>query len=221
MNKIRIAAILIAVGMLSGCVTAKSYVDPSFSKAGYGDLYPVGRKYDANVTVEFQRNGELLEKVNSEVENHVLRSLRSTGVINPVTGGSGMSLHVVVNNIADMGNAAAKGIGTGLTLGLAGSVVTDHYEISIEFSDGRGGVIRNDYRHALHTTVGNKKAPISGVAATTPADAFGTVVEQTIVNFVKDMQDIGLLTNLESSEPADRLFVAFWRGQSHYRLAPD
>ena len=130
-------------------------------------------------------------------------------------------MHVVVNNIADMGSAAAKGFGTGLTFGLAGSVVTDLYEISIEFSDGNGGNIRNDYKHALHTTIGNKKAPLDGVAPTSPADGFGTIVEQTVLNFIKDMQDVGLLTDLGPMELTDRLFTSQWLGQSHYEVAPN
>lgn len=199
MRMIRISVVLVALVVLSGCVTPKSYVDPSFSKADYGDLQTTAQKYDANVTVQFQRNGKVFDKAHTELENHVLRSLRSTGIINPVTADSGLSIRVVVNNVANMGSAATKGVGTGLTLGLAGSVVTDYYEISIEFSDGQGGTIRNDYKHALHTTIGNKKAPIEGVAPTSPADGFGTIVEQTILNFVKDMQDSGLLTHRGSA----------------------
>ena len=199
MKMIRIAATLIVLVVSSGCVSTKSYVDPTYSKAEYGDLQSVAQQYDSNVTVQFQRNGKVFDKAHSELENHVLRSLRSTGVVNPVTDGDGTSIRVVVNNVANMGSAATKGFGTGLTLGLAGSVVTDYYEISIEFSDGNGGTIRNDYKHALHTTIGNKKAPLEGVTPTSPADGFGTVVEQTILNFVKDMQDSGLLTDLGSA----------------------
>ncbi len=199
MYRICIGAVLIAVVMLSGCVAPKSYVDPSFSRATYEDLQPVNQKHNANIVVEFQRNGEIFEKAHTEAENQVLRSFRATGVINPVDDNTGVSIKVIVNNVADTSKAVAKGFGTGLTLGLAGSVVTDYYEISIEYSD-ENGVTKYDYKHALHTTVGNKKAPIEGVNPTSMSDGFGTIIEETILNFVKDMQDSGLLTMLERVE---------------------
>ncbi|MDJ0908043.1 MAG: hypothetical protein QNI99_02550 [Woeseiaceae bacterium] len=201
MIRIRTLAILVAVALLSGCISVKSYVDPAFGKATYDDIQQVSERHDLRIEVEFQRNGEVFERAHSEVENHVVRSLRATGVVEPVAEGSG-SLRVVVNNVANIGESAAKGFGTGLTFGLAGSAVTDYYEISIEYTDGNGTVTTHDYKHALHTTVGNKAAPVEDVEPTTLADGFGTIVEEIILNFVKDMQDNGLLTNLKQPVPA-------------------
>ncbi len=199
MIRIRITAILIAIALLSGCISTKSYVDPTFSRASYDDIMQVDQRYDAVVEVEFQRNGEVFERAQSEVENYVLRSLRATGVVNPVEKG-GVSLRIVVNNVADLGEAAAKGFGTGLTFGLAGSVVTDYYEVTIEYTDENGNVTTYDYKHALHTTVGNKQAPMENVEPTSPADGFATILDQTILNFVKDMQDSGLMSRVDRLE---------------------
>jgi len=179
---------------LSGCISPKTYVDPSFSYASYSDIQPVEEKYETQILVEFQRNGEPFERANREVRGHVERTLRATGVITPSLEKSGISVKVVVNNVADMGKAAAKGIGTGLTFGAAGSLVTDYYEITIELTDSKGDKVAESYKHALHTTIGNKDAPFENVEATTPSDGFGTVLEQTLLNFIKDMQAQGLLT---------------------------
>ncbi|MCL1077525.1 hypothetical protein D5R81_05945 [Parashewanella spongiae] len=115
--------LLLAVTALTGCISAKSYVDPSFSKATYEDIKPVEKKYNAHVIVEFQRNGETFSQVNQEVRNHLERTLRATGVIIPASADTNFTLNVVVNNVADMKAAMAKGFGTGLTLGAVGSVV--------------------------------------------------------------------------------------------------
>lgn len=185
---------------LTGCVSPKTYVDPSFSKATYDDVKPVENKYSAKILIEFQRNGKPYKRANKEVRGHVERTLRATGVVTPTTDESKASLMVTVNNIADINDAKAKGFGTGLTLGAVGTLVTDYYEIFIEFDDGDGNTFKENYKHALHTTIGNKKAPFEGVEGTTPADGFGTVVEQTLLNFIKDMQSKGILTlKLESS----------------------
>ena len=195
MNKLLLLAACILT--LSGCITSKSYVDPSFAKATYNDVKPVTQKYDSNIIVEFQRNGEAFTAANNEVRGHVERTLRATGVINPTTEGSNISIKVIVNNIADIGSAAAKGFGTGLTFGAAGSLVTDYYEATVVYTDADNNTVSKSYKHALHTTVGNHDAPFENVMPTTPAAAFGTVVEQVLLNFITDMQKSGKLTLVE------------------------
>lgn len=186
-------AVVLLAGTLTGCITPKSYVDPSFAKATYNDIKAVDKKYESQVQIEFQRNGELLEAVESEVRGHVERTLRASGVITP-NKDANFTLKVTINNLADMGEAFTKGFGTGLTFGAAGSTVTDYYEIEIVYTAEDGKVTTNNYKHALHTTIGNADAPIEGVPETTIAAGFGTIVEQTILNFIADMQKQGELT---------------------------
>lgn len=189
-----ITLLVTAIFSLTGCISPKTYVDPNFAKATYNDILPVSEKYETRVAVEFQRNGKLFERANKEVRGHVERTLRATGVIAPSLENSKVSVKVVVNNIADIAEATAKGFGTGLTLGGAGSLVIDYYEVTIEFTDNNGKKMTEQYKHALHTTIGNKDAPFANVEATTLSDGFGTVVEQVLLNFIKDMQSKGLLT---------------------------
>ena len=100
-----------------------------------------------------------------------------------------------MNNIADLDEAAAKGFGTGLTLGAAGSAVTDFYDIKIELYMGDEPPLTKTYKHAIVTTIGNKPAPLD-VEPTTVSDAFGKVVEDAMLNFVKEMQAQNLLSLL-------------------------
>ncbi len=190
----KLLSIALLAGLLTGCITPKSYVDPSFAKASYNDIKAVDKKYESLVQIEFQRNGEPLEQVEDEVRGHVERTLRATGVITPNNKDAKFTLKVTVNNVADMGEAFTKGFGTGLTFGAAGSTVTDYYEIEIVYTNESGSVIKENYKHALHTTIGNADAPIEGVKETTMAAGFGTIVEQTILNFIADMQKTGELT---------------------------
>lgn len=192
-------AVILLAGVLTGCISPKSYVDPAFSKASYNDIKAVDKKYDSLVQVEFQRNGELLPQANNEVRGHVERTLRATGVITPNNAAENFTIKVVVNNVADMSDAFSKGFGTGLTFGAVGSTVTDYYEIEINYTGEDGKTITENYKHALHTTIGNADAPIENVPETTPAAGFGTIVEQTILNFIADMQKQGKLTYVTPS----------------------
>jgi len=191
---------LLAVTLvLSGCISPKSYVNPEFGGTSYNDIKTVAKKHDAKIEVEFQRNGEPLSGVNQEVKNHVERTLRATGVINPVLDNSEVSLKVTVNNIADVAEARVKGFGTGLTFGAAGSTVSDYYEVTIIYISQNGIEHVKNYKHELVTTIGNASAPFNGVLPTTIADGFGTIVEQVMLNFIKEMQAEGKLTFLEQT----------------------
>ena len=180
--------------LLVGCLSSKTYVDPNFSTATYDDVNPVVEKYQSLISIEFQRNGKPLPSVNPEVRGHVERTLRATGVIAPSVKETNISIKVIVNNVADLVGASTKGFGTGLTFGAAGSLVTDYYVISITFDDGNGTTVTENYQHALHTTIGNKSAPFNNIQSTTPSAGFGTIVEQALLNFIKDMQTKGLLS---------------------------
>jgi hypothetical protein len=194
MKFLKLLSIVFLAFLFSGCISSKTYVDPSFGKANYADIKPVSKKYITNIIVEFQRNGKHLEIVDKELSGHVERTLRASGIIVPGPKSSNYSIKVVVNNIADIAEARAKGIGTGLTFGAAGSLVSDYYEAKIEFIDKSGNKHIGVYEHALHTTVGNKKSPFSNnTQPTTLADGFGTVVEQMLLNFLADMQRKNIL----------------------------
>ncbi|WP_020408001.1 hypothetical protein [Hahella ganghwensis] len=200
---IKLISVLAVVLVLTGCVSSKSYVDPAFGRATYEDIKPVEEKYNTKINVEFQRNGVLLPAAYQEVRGHVERILRASGVVVPSKEDSDVTLSVTVNNIGDVGQAAMKGFGTGLTLGAAGSTVTDHYEVSIVYSDGNGEDMTKKYQHALHTTIGNSDAPFENVQPTTMADGFGRIVEQVLLNFIQEMQTEGKLTMMSSGKDSE------------------
>ena len=70
--------------------------------------------------------------------------------------------------------------------------MTDYYDFTIEYQNG-GTSKSFAYKHAIHTTVGNSPAPIP-VEPVPLGDAFGKVVEDIILNFVREMQQSGELT---------------------------
>lgn len=180
--------------ILSGCISPKSYVNPRFGGTSYNDIKTVTNKYDAKIEVEFQRNGEEFKSAKQEVRNYVERALRATGVITPVLDNSKISLKITVNNIADIAEATMKGFGTGLTFGASGTTVSDYYEVTVIYIDHNGEEYTKKYKHELVTTVGNSSAPFENVLPTTLADGFGTIVEQVMLNFIKEMQIEGKLT---------------------------
>lgn len=193
-HKFLVPLLFTAVASLSvGCVSTKSYVDPAYGRATYNDITRKTDPYTWKIVVEFQRNGKHLPAIDSELMGHVERTVRASGMATPMPEGGMGQLKVMVNNVADMGTAGAKGFGTGLTLGLVGSTVSDNYEMEAELSMNGKVIRRSGYKHALHSTVGNASGP-QGLEPMTPSAAFGRVVEQLMLNFLKDIQQSGDLS---------------------------
>jgi hypothetical protein len=178
--------VLIPIG-LSGCISAHSYVDPSFAKAGYQDIERPAVPAHWHITVEFQREGAPYPKVDPTLLQQVDQIVRGSGLAMPDDSGTDATLHVVVNNFADKGSAVAKGFGTGLTFGLVGSTVIDFYEMSVTFTKNGQTVSKSGYRGALSTAIGNASGP-PGLPPLDTATAFDKVVEEMMLNALTDIQ---------------------------------
>lgn len=189
---VRLATAVVVLGMLSACISPRAYVDPQYRLAGYESIQRLPTPVAVNLSTQFQRNGEHLPGVDAELRGHVERTLRASGVFTPTADANApVTLSVTANNIADVAAAAAKGFGTGLTFGAAGSMVHDNYEFTFSYRNARNQQTRKVYQHAIHTTIGNADGP-PGMTPTNLADAFSRVVEDVVLNFVKEVQDQGL-----------------------------
>lgn len=178
--------------LCSGCLASKSYVDPQFRDAGYASVKPCDSPVPVNLTVEFQVNGKPSgrKQVVEAVRRKITRLLTATRVFmeaTPAAASIAGQLHVTINNYADLGGAVGKGFATGLTFGLAGSEVVDNYEMIVTHTPPEGVPITRKYQHAIHTTIGAHKPP-PGMEPVPLADAFDQVVEEMLLNFLRDLQ---------------------------------
>ena len=191
--KIRPFVLICYSVMLQGCISVHSYVDPQYHHASYADLARVEPPYALSIKVEYQLNGKDRPKAVASLLDHVQRSLRASGVVVPYEGKGAADgeLSVVVNDVGDVGAAAAKGFGTGLTFGLVGSHVSDNYEITVRLTQP-DGVTEQKYHHAILSTVGNASGP-PGLKAVPPGVAMNQVADDIVLNFLKDMQASGKL----------------------------
>ncbi|NVK19255.1 MAG: hypothetical protein HWE30_11210 [Methylocystaceae bacterium] len=171
--------------LVSGCT--KSYVDPTYGKTSYDDIERRADPFKWQIQVEFQRNGEPYPQANELVYAQVERIVRASGLAVPVERANKATLKIILNNVVDLGEAAAKGFGTGLTFGLAGSTVTDYYEMDVTLTDGDMVIKKPKYKHAIHSTVGNASAPI-GLSPVPVNEAFSIVLEEMVLNALKDLE---------------------------------
>lgn len=200
-------AVAVACTALAGCVSPQSFLDPSVPRISYADLGKRAEPLKLKLSVEFQRNGEAYPRVDPVLKDNAQRILRSTGLIVPTDSDPAGSIRIVVNNFGDLGDARAKGIKTGLTLGLAGSTVMDGYEMTVSITANGKTATRTAIKHALYTAIGNTTLP-SGVEAVPPTVAFDRVLEQMLLRALQDMQKAGELTYRSYPRPMAWRIVA-------------
>ena len=183
----KLVAIIATSLLLTGCNSTKSFVDPGYPKTTYEQIQRKPTPLKLELSTQFQRNGQPFPRADPTLKDNVERILRASGAVTPVNAGADGKIRVVVNNIADMGAAAGKGFGTGLTFGLVGSTVTDAYEMSVVITVGTDTFSRTSIRHAIHTTIGNATVP-AGLEAVPAQVAFERVVEQMLLRALQDYQ---------------------------------
>ncbi|MBJ9740350.1 hypothetical protein I5523_11895 [Acinetobacter oleivorans] len=194
MKKFKLYTIALGVAVatqLTGCLSVKSYVDPAYKSLSYSDIKKPAQPIPVVLTTEFQRNGAVVPKAGKELQSAVERSLRATGVFSPTAQANGekqAKLHLTANNVADLGEAAGKGVLTGLTFGAVGNAIADKYEFKFNYIDAQGKEVSERYPHMILTTVGNKKAPIENVQPMSINEAFNKVVDDVVIRFSSDLQ---------------------------------
>ena len=187
---LRIATAIAVACSLTGCLSMKSYVDPKLHDLAWSAIKAPAQSHPGAVDVEFYRNGERYTRADGVARGAVERALQKSGVV-ALQPTSASRFVVKVNNMADMGDAAKKGFGVGLTFGAKGTTVTDGYEVTIRYEEG-GRTVEKVYQHALHSTIGNAE-PATSATPMTPVQAFDQVIEDAVIHFLRDAQSEGVL----------------------------
>ena len=183
-----LSAVLVCLAM-TGCLSAKMYVDPALPKVAKGDLIQATQPQPTQVLFEFRTKGNANARVTDQIRPRVIAVAAESGLFSNVSADAngGGILKIVIDNVPITDNAAAKGFGTGLTFGLAGSIVTDGYVCTATYT--RNGVTTEaTARHAIHTTIGNHAGP-PGLAPLDPQTAVDQVMDQLAWNVLKQLSD--------------------------------
>jgi hypothetical protein len=188
---------VVAFAMLaSGCVSMNQYVDSALPKVSYAALKPVEPKQSVQVFLEFRTRGVTNAAGTALLQSTVVDTLVKSKMFSDVLVAPALSenkLFITIDNILVDKDAFGKGFATGLTLGLAGSTVTDGYIMNTVYVTATKNEIKHVYRHAIHTTIGNADAP-KGLVAVPKGDrnaAPRQATEGLVLNLLNDMSKNG------------------------------
>lgn len=178
---------------LSTCIASKSYVDPALPEVSFASLRPNADPKPVQVFVEFQTNGGLnaagTNQLRPRVVSILLRSKQFSSV-QTSPDASDRRLFITINNFGDLDKGGA--VATGLTLGAVGNAVTDRYAMDATFQVPGKHALRKTYAHAIYSTVGNASGP-PGLQPHPMDEAFGIVLEQLLLNLLRDLSAEGAL----------------------------
>lgn len=185
------ACVLFVCSMLSGCLTTKSYVDPTLPKIAKTDLAAVAQPQSVQVLFEFRSKGNSNVKATAMAQPRVMAIVTASGLFSTASTSASTPeagvLKIIIDNVPQDQNAAAKGFGTGLTFGLAGSLVTDGYICTADYSRN-GHTTETVVKHALYSTIGNHSAP-QGLQPMELQAAVYQVIDQMTWNSLKQLDD--------------------------------
>ena len=187
---------LFALALCQGCFAIHHhYVDAALPKHAYSELKPRSEPRPLALNVEFQTNGEPKPAMGPQVLGRFSKALAASKLFTVVGAGSSPDmdrLNIVLNNYGNRAAAMGKGFATGLTWGLVGTMVTDHYHMTATFYPAAGESYRKEYEHALHSTIGLTTGP-DGLQSMEVQAAIDKICEDLVLNLLVDLQKDGKL----------------------------
>jgi hypothetical protein len=190
---LRSGAILALALLTSAC--ASFYVDPVLPKVEPKDIAkPSWAPAPVQLLVEFKTNGAANATATQQVRPMVVEAVSRTGLFSPVSAepvADGRVLTVSINNVANLGDAAAKGFVTGLTFGAAGNLVTDGYVADMSFAQPGQPARTAVVKHAMHTQVGAGQVPPTLKPVPSMIEGVKQIVDQMVLTGLKELFGAG------------------------------
>ena len=189
----RMGVLLLAGSMLGGCMPTM-YIDPALPPASRADVGPAAAPQAVQFLYEFQTRGSPNARATDLTRERALGAVKESGLFSVVSGepqANGRRLTVVINNFPVTNDAASKGFGVGLTFGLVGTTVIDGYETRATFSSPGAVPLALEYKHAIHSTLGNTTPPPGLKPEANVRDAINKLIDQLIWSVLRDVSRKG------------------------------
>jgi hypothetical protein len=183
--------------LASGCISARSYVDPTFPSVPKVTAASL-RKSDApplvDLQVAFLSNGTPNARGAEFARKRMAGRLDASGVVRvaPSSGGGAYTLRVTMENLGDTNTAFSRGFVTGLTFGLSGSSVTEFYVFDAALEQPGRAPVKLSLKHTITSVTESGEVP-AGQQAMRLEDAILRVLDELVDTMLRDFQAKGLL----------------------------
>jgi hypothetical protein len=195
-RKLRLLVLAALSLLLSGCLAPTLYVDRTLPPASKEDVVAKSAPQPIQFLYEFQTKGSANARATELTRERALNVVKDSAMFSTISGepqANQRRLTVVINNYPITQDAASRGFGVGLTFGLAGTVVTDGYDCTAVLTVPGGQPLKLNFKHALHTAIGNTAPPAGLTAEPSIQDAITKVVTQLMWSIMRDVSKSNLL----------------------------
>ena len=184
-----LALALVALFALSGCITPHMYVQGGMPLLAASDFTPPTPKKPVQLLFEFRAKGSPNASATKQIRPFVESVANASGLFAAVspTPADGGVLAITIDNVPLTDDVAAKGFGTGLTLGLVGTMVTDGYVCKATYT-ANGRTTQAEVKHAISTTIGNHAGP-PGLTPMDPRSAVDLAMREITWQLLKRLAD--------------------------------
>lgn len=180
---------LCATLLLSAC--ASFYVDTATKDVARNEFKQPATPKPVYLVFEFQTKGAPNATATSFLKDQVTEQVKKSGLFSAVLdkpAPDAVMLQVTLNNVPLTDDAFSKGFATGLTFGIAGSVVTDGYLCTVSaLQPGNAKPVTANAKHALHTAMGNANPPANAEKSENMEQAVRTMTRQILDNALKSL----------------------------------
>lgn len=175
----------------AGCLSQHAYLDNKLPRVELAEIQPGAAPVPVRLVFEFQLNGAADAGVSKHLRGKVVTAMAETGLFKTIQDADSKDvarLEIVMNDTGDVAGAQMQGALSGLTLGLAGSLVTDHYIWDATWTAPGREPVKKRFEHELHTTVGNHDGP-EGLEPIPMDQAVDLLIQQLVRITLRDLQN--------------------------------
>lgn len=179
---------------LAGCSTqrfaASYYIDPRPPRASYEDLVVPPNRQPVYLVFDMYSAEGSFPEATRKIGPKIVRILNQSGLFSSVAsvGSENIArIQVSMRETAVATGHETKSLPAGLTSGLAGSRGAIVYTFTTYFQPPGKAAIKKVYPHAVHIVEGNSPA-LGDALPMTASHAVDVMVEQVMLNFLRDLQ---------------------------------
>ena len=184
----------LGIMLLAGCSTqrfvADYYLDPRPSRTSYSDLTTPTNPQPVYLVFDMYSAQGSFPEATQKIGPRIVHVLKSSGLFSSVAGVGSENIariQMSMRETAVLTGQETKSLPKGLTSGLTGSRGAIVYSFTAYYQSPGAQAVKKVYPHAIHIVEGNSPQ-LGDALPMTGAHAVDTMVEQVVLNFLRDLQ---------------------------------
>lgn len=184
----------LTVLLLAGCSTqrfaADYYLDPRPPRTSYSDLASPTNPQPVYLVFDMYSAQGSFPEATQKIGPKIVHVLKSSGLFSSVAGVGSENIariQMSMRETAVLTGQETKTLPKGLTSGLTGSRGAIVYSFTAHYQAPGGQAVKKVYPHAIHIVEGSSPQ-LGDALPMTGAHAVDTMVEQVVLNFLRDLQ---------------------------------